>query len=56
MRKFNICVSAGMNADTTIIIECKRSRKLAELIKDAEKCAQQIIDKKYDQDFSLDES
>ena len=51
--RFDICVPAKTIAGTAIIIECKRSKKVEDLIDDAQNGAQQIFDKKYYQDFSL---
>ena len=51
--RFDICVPAKTISDTAILIECKRSKSAKDLIEDAKIGAQQIIDKKYYQDFSL---
>lgn len=45
--RFDVCILPHTILDTAIVIECKHSSQMSDLLKDAQSGAKQIIDKKY---------
>lgn len=52
--RFDLCILPKQIFQTTLILECKHSKSVKDLIKDASEGAQQIIDNKYEEEIIND--
>ena len=48
--RFDLCILPKQIFQTALVLECKHSKSVKNLIKDASEGAQQIIDHKYEEE------
>ena len=49
--RFDLCILPKQIFHTALVLECKHSKSVKDLIKDASEGAQQIIDHKYEEEI-----
>lgn len=52
--RFDLCILPKQIFHTALVLECKHSKSVKDLIKDASEGAQQIIDHKYEEEIIND--
>lgn len=52
--RFDLCILPKQIFQTALVLECKHSKSVKDLIKDASEGAQQIIDHKYEEEIIND--
>ena len=53
--RFDLCIFPKQIFQTALVLECKHSKSVKDLIKDSSEGAQQIIDNKYEEEIINEE-